>query len=65
MEHVHQGRVDQDDNLFVSKRAWVEDRACERLHTTPHLKLPRAWSMDSLADVTEGFWSAEVAAVAC
>ncbi|CAM9449314.1 unnamed protein product [Sphacelaria rigidula] len=71
MEQVH-GQTHHDDSreqdphqqLHVSKRVWVEDRACRRLHKTEHLvALPTPWF--SGADIAEGFWSPEVAALAC
>ncbi|CAN0093247.1 unnamed protein product [Laminaria digitata] len=67
MEHLHSSAPAPDGGeaqLFVSKRAWVEDRACTRLSRTPHLSLSQPW-FPSAVELAEGFWSAEVAALAC
>ncbi|CAN0065623.1 unnamed protein product [Scytosiphon promiscuus] len=77
MEHLHgpaggssssPGGVTDEQELFVSKRVWVEDRACTRLSRTPHIvnkrKQQPPWFFSTVV-MAEGFYSPEVAAVSC
>eukprot|EP00178_Gracilaria_changii_P001865 TRINITY_DN12652_c0_g1_i1.p2 TRINITY_DN12652_c0_g1~~TRINITY_DN12652_c0_g1_i1.p2 ORF type:complete len:105 (+),score=16.14 TRINITY_DN12652_c0_g1_i1:41-355(+) len=78
MEHLHGSEVGSPasstpDGLYVSKRAWVEDRACTRLSRTPHLittarkqqhQQQPPW-FPSAVDLAEGFYLPDVAAFAC
>ncbi|CAM9556258.1 unnamed protein product [Pylaiella littoralis] len=74
MEHLHgsEGRGGSLDRggaeaqqIYVSKRAWVEDRACTRLSRTTHLKRQQSPWFPSVVEMAEGFYSPDVAALAC
>ncbi|CAM9857270.1 unnamed protein product [Ectocarpus sp. 12 AP-2014] len=74
MEHLHGSGVDSQSpdrggeglHLYVSKRAWVEDRACTRLSRTPHLiTTSQSTWFPTAVEMAEGFYSADVAALAC